>query len=305
MSVALVSKLAPVCGRVGLRLAKNSPHIFLAGGIACVAGGTILACKATLRVEDELKEHRRKMDLIKEGVEKLDREAYSEEDEAKDRLVAYVQTTVRFIMLYAPSISLLCTGIGLICHSHSILVRRNAALMAAYKTLDEGFKRYREKVKRAIGEEAEQAIYSSPSEVREASDKAEPRVETCGPYSFVFDSNSSEWRRDINHTMMRIKHAELYGNDLLLSRGHVFMNDIYDMLGAKRTAEGSIIGWVAERGQNRIDLGFFIPHTSTPKMGYVDENGACLLEMNCDGIIWDLLDRKENSKRRHRPHEID
>ena len=103
-------------------------------------------------------------------------------------------------------------------------------------------------------------------------------------YSRVFDETNVNWERQPEYCMLFLKTRENYFNDLLRSRGHVFLNDVYDGLGFKRTSAGQIVGWlVAGKGANYIDFGIRthrIDHTTT----------AVLLEFNIDGIIYDKID---------------
>ena len=85
---------------------------------------------------------------------------------------------------------------------------------------------------------------------------------------------------------MYLRQQETYANDLLKSRGFIFLNDVYDMLGIPRTRAGQVVGWTYDkenpRGDNYIDFGIF------KRKEFV--NGyerSVLLDFNVDGIILD------------------
>ncbi len=53
-------------GRKILTTKKNSPHIFFVGGVIGVVGSAVLACRATLKLEENLDEIKRDVDTVKE-----------------------------------------------------------------------------------------------------------------------------------------------------------------------------------------------------------------------------------------------
>ena len=57
---------------------------------------------------------------------------------------------------------------------------------------------------------------------------------------------------------MFLRAQQNYWNQMLVARGHVFLNEVYDALGIERTQAGSIVGWViSENGDNFIDFRIF------------------------------------------------
>lgn len=66
-----------------------------------------------------------------------------------------------------------------------------------------------------------------------------------GPLSLfvIFDKRSHMWNRDGNYNLMFLRSQERYCNDILRNRGHIFLNEVFDMLGLPRTKLGQIVGW--------------------------------------------------------------
>lgn len=66
-----------------------------------------------------------------------------------------------------------------------------------------------------------------------------------GPLSLVatFDKGSYMWNRDGHCNLMFLRSQERYCNDILRHRGHIFLNEVFDMLGLPRTKLGQIVGW--------------------------------------------------------------
>ena len=110
-------------GRGGLILKKYSPEILTAAGVIGTVGSTVLACKATLKVEDILDEAKKKSNLINavhDGEIEVDAE-YTDKDYSKDLLVNRTQTAVKLIKLYGPAISLGALSITAILGGQHIL----------------------------------------------------------------------------------------------------------------------------------------------------------------------------------------
>ncbi len=53
-------------GRKILKVKKNSPHIFFVGGVVGVVGSTVLACRATLKLEKTLDDIKKDFDVVEE-----------------------------------------------------------------------------------------------------------------------------------------------------------------------------------------------------------------------------------------------
>lgn len=60
----------------------------------------------------------------------------------------------------------------------------------------------------------------------------------------VYDERSRNWSSDpdINRIFLRTQNS--YFADLLKTRGHLFLNEVYDALGLPRTSEGQLKGWI-------------------------------------------------------------
>jgi hypothetical protein len=96
------------------------------------------------------------------------------------------------------------------------------------------------------------------------------------PYSRVFDETNENWRRDKNLNLLFLQSQQNYMNHRLRRNGHVFLNEVYDALGFKRTQDGQLAGWLNDdRGYVFFDLSNF------------DEFG--LIDFNVDGVIYDKL----------------
>lgn len=100
-------------------------------------------------------------------------------------------------------------------------------------------------------------------------------------YSRVFDDSNVNWERRPEWTLLFLKNSQNHMNDVLQSRGHVFLNDVYDRLGFDRTPAGQVIGWSTSDGNSYIDYGI----TPVPEI----HPHAVHLSFNVDGVILDKI----------------
>lgn len=292
-------------GKTELFLRKNSPEILLGVGVAGVVVGTILACKATLKVEgilDEAQEVLHKINQVKEAPE-LD---YSEEDAKKDTALLYIKTGVNLIKIYTPAIIVTTVSIGLILQSHNLLTKRNAALAAAYKLVDASFKEYRKRVQEEYGNEVDEKLRFGQREIEvsELNPKGkEKKVKKkvfdkndLSPYAFCFaEETSTMYKRNYDMNLNVLRSVERFSNDRLRWRGHLFLNEVLDDLGMERTPAGAVVGWIYgpnEHNDNNDQIIIFgIESPVNEEMQNVKDAMVqpFYLNFNVDGVIYDQI----------------
>jgi hypothetical protein len=73
----------------------------------------------------------------------------------------------------------------------------------------------------------------------------------------------------------------------------VFLNEVYDMLGAKRTRAGAVMGWFYDKegkySDNYIDFGIFDIHNEKACDFVNGIEKSIILDFNVDGRIDHLL----------------
>ena len=287
---------------------KHSPEILAGVGVVGVVASTVLACKATMKVNDILtdaKEQIDKVNSVKNNPVYADR--YSEEDAKKDLSVVYVQKGVEIVKVYLPAFTLGAVSIGCLLSSNNILRKRNAALGAAYATLDKSYKAYRNRVVERFGSEVEKEIrYNIRAEEIEHTTIDEEgnevvvkeEVKTMDPnlysdYAKFFDESNVNWNRNPEYNLMFLKSQQQYANDLLKSRGRLFLNEVYDMLGMERTKAGQVVGWVYDEenpiGDNFVDFGIYDMSKERVRAFVNGYEPNILLDFNVDGNVWDAM----------------
>jgi hypothetical protein len=279
-------------GRQILVAQKHSPRILFVAGVVGVATSTVLACRATLKLEEVLAEIEDDLNTAKH----LKHEKYSEEDRRKDIAYVYIRTGVKITKLYGPSIVLGVASVGALAGSHHILSKRNAALTAAYASLQKGFNEYRQRVVDELGEDKERELRYQVKEVADGKDEAGKKKtiqEATGSpsmYARFFDANNRNWNSNSEYNMLFLRCQQNYLNDLLKSRGHVFLNDVYDNLGMDRSKEGSVVGWLWDSsGDGYVDFGIFNGPACESLYEFAVGREGIWLDFNVDGVVYDKI----------------
>lgn len=286
MNLGIVTRLV---GRAGLVLSKHAPTILTAAGTAGFIGTTVLASKATLKVEETVAEETALLVKVHEA-----REAgkLSDKDATHDKVVLYSRMTTKLAKLYAPAIILGAASIASLITGHGIMLKRNASLAAAYAAVDQAFKTYKKKVESKFGKDA--VLEALSSVAAEDLTKDEMTVESVAavndvsPYGVIFDDTNVNWSADEDLAMLHLKCQQQYANDILQTRGHIFLNEVYKMLGFPHTPAGAVTGWVKGNGDDFVDFNIF-----DGMFEGEDQNGRTVtkwaLDFNVDGVMYDKI----------------
>lgn len=279
-----------------LHVQKASPEILLGVGIVGLVGSTVLACRATLKMSEVLDESKNKIDQATN----LKHQDYSESDRSRDLTLIKYQTGVHIVKLYAPAIIVGGLSIYALTSSHNILSRRNAALTAAYAALEKGFDQYRARVVDKYGEDEDRNLRYGTEQVQivDPDTGKKKTVTRVGPgdpsiYARFFDPVSPSWSKEPEYNLIFLKCQQNYANDLLLSRGHIFLNEVYDMLGIPRSKAGAVVGWVVSKNgetDNFVNFGVFDGKEQVARDFVNGREGAILCDFNVDGVIYDRLE---------------
>ena len=266
-----------------------------------------MACKATTKLSDILEDSKEQLDKIKEvAADPAYEEKYSQDDAKKDTTITYVQTAMKVTKLYAPSVILCASSLGCLLASNNILKKRNAALSAAYMTVDKSFKEYRKRVADRFGEEVEKEIRYNikAEEITKVDENGNEVTETVkvmdgtddpnsySDYARFFDESCAAWQNDAEYNLTFLKAQQQYANDLLKARGRLFLNEVYRMLGIDETKAGQVVGWVYNpdnpTGDNFVDFGIYNMQRERVRAFVNGYEPNILLDFNVDGVIWNL-----------------
>lgn len=311
-ATAITTTVSKTLHKTGFKLKKYSPEILAVSGVIGIVTSAVMACKATTKVSAILEESKATIDAIhdcQENPELVEEGKYSDDDAKKDLAITYVQTGVKLVKLYAPSVILGTLSITAMLASNDILRKRNAALAAAYATIDGSFKKYRERVIERFGETVDkelkygvkkqkiEEIVKDPETGKEK--KAKKTVEVVegidgySEYARFFDDGCKGWEKDAESNLLFLRAQQQYANDLLVSRGYLFLNEVYNMLGIQITKAGQVVGWVYDPDNknlnNWVDFGIYDVNKPKARDFVNGLERTILLDFNVDGDIWSLM----------------
>lgn len=136
------------------------------------------------------------------------------------------------------------------------MTKRNASLTAAYIALDKAFNEYKGRVTDRFGDRVQQELEHNIKAVevettRKNADGVEETVKQytdvamahTSPYTLIYDETVSSWDKDAQLNMSHLIQAQAAANRKLHRQGHLFLNDVIDILdpygnGMHHTPEG-------------------------------------------------------------------
>lgn len=285
-----------VAGRGLLLVKKHSPEILTAVGITGVVVSAVMASKATLKLEPVVEKVKNGKDEAKSMLEDEMFPEYDKDRHNKEVARVYVKGALDLSKLYGPSVTLGLSSIACIIGAHGIMRKRNVALAAAYKAVETSFTEYRKRVIAELGEEREEDIHIGRQQVEVVDENGKKtKVTKVDPngisaYARFFDEYSENWSKTPEYNLLFLKAQQNYANDLLHARGHVFLNEVYDMIGIPRSQAGQVVGWVISKdGDNFIDFGVYDFNNAGSHLFVNGHEQSILLDFNVDGVIYDLI----------------
>ena len=304
----------------GLLIArKYAPDVLVGLGVVGGVTATALAVKATydLIKNDDLKDARE----LREGTEKLRQfsiedaqdgtnklekyfglKEYTEEMYRKDIIVCWIRKATPIVKRYAIPFGIGAASVACILGAHGLMKQRNAALMVAYSALEAAYKNYRKRVVEKYGEDVDRELAEKHDtiqyQVLDNDGNPEGEIQEgkvhgssgLSPYARYFDTHHPEWQQNTEFNLYWLKCRQNYANDMLRSRGHLFLNEVYDSLGMPRSKAGAVVGWLIDaEGDGFVDFGLF--RGGAEKARDVTENfeSSILLDFNVDGVIYDKI----------------
>lgn len=310
MKTELVEKVSRSVHKVGFKFKKHSPEILAVAGVVGIVTSTVMACKATTKVNDIVDEAKETIDKIHDSVGKglhtSDGEEYTEEVANRDLAIVYVQTGWKFAKLYGPAVVLGVASIGCMVGSNHILRKRNVALAAAFKAVDTSFKEYRGRVIDRFGKDLDRELRYNikAKEVEETvidengkETTVTKTVDVIDPnaahdiYSIVWQEGNEGWTKSAELNKFFLIQTQNQANDKLRLNGILTLNEVYDMLGAPRTKYGQLAGWVYTKdcsaGDNFVDFGLFDVNTPCDLVNCTER--SVVIDFNCIGNLLDYI----------------
>lgn len=285
---------------------RFSPQILMGVGIAGVLTAGVLACRATLKLEDVVAAAEVDAAEVKEAHKRDEFESETAYTKALSRV--YVNRGLQVAKLYALPLSVGTVGIGCLLGSYGVMNQRNVASIAAYQTLASGFEQYRRRVAEDLGEEkdkeyrfgiVEREVPEFDGDGNQTGTKTMMDVVVNDrDYARIFDEGNTDlWSRVPGMNQLTLSNQQNWLSDRLDKRGYLFLNDVYKALGFPETPEGQVVGWLAEGHRNfdpttmdgYVDFGLAAIEAEG-KANYIDPfEGSVLLDFNVDGYMQHLI----------------
>lgn len=314
--VELVNTVARAVHKGLFQLKKHSPEILVVGGVIGTVVAGVMACKATTKVDAILTKakqdvegvHRVKNEPeLNEMYKKEYGEEYTDATMKKDLTVVYAKTGLELVKTYAPAVAVAAVSITAILAGNNILRQRAVAYAAAFTSVDNSFKEYRERVVERFGKDLDKELrYNIKSqEITETivnedgtEETVTTTVQTMNPSSFdeftrCFDETCTGWCRNAEYNYAFLVQQQNHVNERLQSRGYMSMNDVYESLGFQKTGMGQCIGWVYDKNNpdvsNFIDFGIYDIHDPEKRAFVNGYEQSIWLTFNPDGDLRTLI----------------
>lgn len=309
MKLSLPNAVTTRVAKQALVAKKNSPRILFVSGIALMGATVVTACKGTLQLEGVLDDVRKDREDVL-AVAEARPEKYSEHDVKKLNMYITGKGMARVAKLYLPSIALGVAAVACLTASHNQLNRRNAGLSAALAATERALDNYRGRVRANLGDDKELELWrGETTETNTITDpdtgkKTKVTLKNGGgtsPYARVWGRDTStEWDSEEVYNLAKLRSVQSLMQLKLDSKGHVFLNEVFDELGLERTPAGAVVGWLSEKEGKRLGINVdgyidFGVMTNDPEqeLRFLDfatgREDHIVLDFNVDGEIWRMI----------------
>lgn len=298
MTNEIIKTTTSFLARTKVTLIQHSPKILMGLGLAAGTGALVTAIRGTLKAQPVIEEIKTDIADIHCEIERAEENNEDTTDLKKKLTSTYLHAAGDMLKIYAPTIILAGASAACVLTSHNIMLSRNIALATAFASVEEEYKKYRERVADKIGTEAEQALYrdgmmreeevtcvdETTGEVK--TEKVKKYDHNVSAHSGFFDNTNPNYVKDPanNYNLMFIQIQEQFCNDKLRVQGFLFENDARELLGLKKTEGGQRCGWVYDPNgpTHQISFGIDDYASNCGKNIYAD---GIWIDFNVDGDI--------------------
>lgn len=261
-------------------LEHHFPKILMTAGIGVGIGATVMACKATLKLESTMDAINADIQTVKDAAPE---DATADKEYTKALAATYISGGVKLAKLYGPSIAMGATSIACVLAGNKIMNDRYIGAVAAVNSAEQMLSNYRSRVIAELGEEKDAEFRNgvvtevieepvldkngNPKTDKNGEVKTAKRTEkhiddtlSANKYARMFDEVSTkQWDPDVEYNKSALLLKQEYFNQQLRSQNYLTLNDVYKALGFPVTAYGQDIGWVIDKDSPNalIDLGLF------------------------------------------------
>lgn len=287
--------------RMSIQVKKDSPEILMALDLIASGAALFFSHRAGRKVDEVVTRSEKQMHVVKRKMRnaKSDKE-YSDLQRKKIRIVA--DTAKDLCGLYGPVIGMEAVSLACRCKYVSVMNNRYIGTVAIANSAIDILNSYRKNVRDELGEEADyhfrygtkkETVKETVTEEDGEEKEVEKEVEKVdyqikpGEFARYFDGDNDQWDPNPSFNLCFLNGQEQMANDMLVANGHLFVNEVYDMLGYPRTPEGAVAGWLAKDG--KVDFGLYNYRNPETRRFINGRENVVLLDFNVQGIIWDKI----------------
>jgi len=253
-------KIKNFFGKIFRGIKDHSADIKMGVGTGGVAVGTGLLCWGAVKSVDIVREY-------KEEKQKL----VNQDADRKEIAKLTVKTVGKVALRCAPGAVVEIGGLGTMWNGYSDMKGAFIGVGVAYSGLQDFVDRYRQNVRDEYGEEADEKMASGyrteEITIKTADGEKKERVRVYpndpksmpSPYARYFCYGEADGAdRSLTYNVNFLKIQQDAANTAFRANRKFMLNDLYDMLGIKRSVAGNHVGWIydksAPEGDNHIDL---------------------------------------------------
>jgi hypothetical protein len=310
----LINAASRAAHKVVFTAKKHSPVILIVGGLVTLVAGGVGACVATKKLDGVITDTKKEIDHINASLEAAKQApegdelvAYTEKQAKKDLAKARLHGAGQIAKLYGAPVTAAVLGTASVLTGAKILNGRYLSMAAAYTSVNETFKRYSNGVIERFGKEMDEelrygikakniietVVNEDGTETTTTTVVEEANLLQCDTDKF-FDELNPNYTKSAEDNLRFLFIQQSVANEKLRRKGHLFLNDVYALIGINPTKAGQSIGWIYDErnpvGDNCVDFGLGDPNRPSARMFVNGHEKAVLLHFNHDGNIL-LLDR--------------
>lgn len=296
-----------------VQVKTHLPEIALVGGVALTLAGTIYACKQTLKLNDILDDHHRRIDEInnvQEGAEYKAEDGtvkpYDDAAKVSDKICVYRDTTFAVCKIYILPAVLITVGEALKIYAFVSEKREAVKYATIANTALATLQQYRERWRDRVGDDEEAKVFydrdTSTVTVMNDDGNGNTTTETInsttcdiprGQFSVIFSPSTSKMCDDNLRYMLPVLQAwEAEFNDRCfagLNGGEIVeLNRVLRFMGCKERGDWMTAGWVPRKFKGKVNhVSFGLDKYKKPiEEGGLDyeKDGYFILEFNCEYI---------------------
>ena len=276
-------------GSLKLGAVEHAPELLTVGGTVGMIATVVTACKATLEFQEVLKVHNERMAKL-DAIE-IDRTAAGHvvnEADAIDipetRMGIWVETAKSAVKIYYKPAILGLLSVSAFMGATGIFKKRYLSMAGAFIQLFDENKALKSELERARTgkEEIDAHVDTETGEVIEdGTSTVSPEEREC-MFSRFFDESNPNWEKSSEANRIFLQNTERFANNRLHMNGHLFFNELLDMLGYEKTQTGQMFGWIDDGSEWQIDFGIFNANSKAKRRFVNGIERSILLTFNVD-----------------------